>query len=120
MDCASPSSHFLRRTFLPINGPSEARCAAGLQSCLGLLTSVIPTTSERGLLTLQDSPCTRTCLHLALCAMRRPEQLQQRAWTKWYYSITSSAATSRPGGIVRPSVVAVLRLTIVSNLVAAW
>jgi transposase len=35
------------------------------------------------------------------------------------HSITSSAATSRPGGTVRPSAFAVLRLTIVSNLVAA-
>jgi hypothetical protein len=35
------------------------------------------------------------------------------------YSITSSAATSRPGGTVKPSDLAVLRLTIVSNLVAA-
>src|SRR6516162_9325589 len=36
-----------------------------------------------------------------------------------FHSITSSAATSRPGGTVRPSAFAVLRLTIVSNLVAA-
>src|SRR6516162_5096834 len=35
------------------------------------------------------------------------------------HSITSSAATSRPGGTVRPSVFAVFRLTTVSNLVAA-
>ena len=35
------------------------------------------------------------------------------------HSITSSAATSRPGGTVRPSVFAVLILTTVSNLVAA-
>src|SRR5215467_2430372 len=35
------------------------------------------------------------------------------------HSITSSAATSRPGGTGRPSAFAVLRLTIVSNLVAA-
>src|SRR6266480_2253984 len=36
-----------------------------------------------------------------------------------FHSITSSAATSRPGGTVRPSTFAVLRLTTVSNLVAA-
>jgi hypothetical protein len=35
------------------------------------------------------------------------------------HSITSSAATSRPDGTVRPSAFAVLRLMIVSNLVAA-
>ena len=35
------------------------------------------------------------------------------------YSITSSAATSRPGGNVRPSAFAVLRLRIVSNFVGA-
>jgi hypothetical protein len=35
------------------------------------------------------------------------------------HSITSSAATSRPGGTVKPSAFAVLRLTVVSNLVAA-
>src|SRR4029453_10269954 len=35
------------------------------------------------------------------------------------HSITSSAATSRPGGTVSPSALAVLRLRTVSNLVAA-
>ena len=35
------------------------------------------------------------------------------------YSITSSAATSRPGGTVRPSTFDVLRLTVVSYLVGA-
>src|SRR5262249_58596209 len=35
------------------------------------------------------------------------------------HSITSSAATSKPGGTVRPIAFAVLRLTTVSNLVAA-
>ena len=35
------------------------------------------------------------------------------------YSITSSAATSNPGGTVTPSAFAVLRLRTVSNLVAA-
>ena len=34
------------------------------------------------------------------------------------YSITSSAATSRPGGTLRPSAFAVLRLITNSNLVA--
>jgi hypothetical protein len=36
-----------------------------------------------------------------------------------FHSITSLAATSRPGGTVRPIALAVLRLTTVSNLVAA-
>src|SRR5262249_54760355 len=35
------------------------------------------------------------------------------------HSITSSAATRRPGGTVRPSALAVLRLSTVSNLVGA-
>jgi hypothetical protein len=35
------------------------------------------------------------------------------------YSITSSAATSRPGGTVRPSAFAVFRLSVVSYLVGA-
>jgi hypothetical protein len=42
------------------------------------------------------------------------EQSQARA-----YSITSSAATSRPGGTARPSAFAVLRLIMVSYLVGA-
>jgi len=42
----------------------------------------------------------------------RREQSQQET-----YSITSSAATSKPGGTVRPSAFAVLRLTTVSYLV---
>ena len=35
-----------------------------------------------------------------------------------FYSITSLARTSKLYGIVRPSALAVLRLTIISNLVA--
>src|SRR6476646_5744484 len=49
------------------------------------------------------------------CATNGREQTQQGS----PYSSTSSAATSKPGGTVRPSAFAVLRLRIVSNLVAA-
>jgi hypothetical protein len=38
----------------------------------------------------------------------------------YLYSITSSAMASTPGGIVRPSVLAVLRLMTNSNLVGCW
>src|SRR5262249_34362750 len=44
------------------------------------------------------------------------EQRDERAAL---HSITSSAATSRPDGTVKPSAFAVLRLTVVSNLVGA-
>src|SRR5262245_60644577 len=44
---------------------------------------------------------------------------EQRDELAAVHSITSSAATRRPGGTVRPSAFAVLRLTIVSTLVAA-
>jgi hypothetical protein len=44
----------------------------------------------------------------------REQSQQARA-----YSITSSAATSRPGGTARPSAFAVLRLIMVSYLVGA-
>jgi hypothetical protein len=54
-----------------------------------------------------------------LSAKTGREQMQQMNVRQCRYSITSSAATSRPGGTVRPSALAVLRLTIVSNLVAA-
>src|SRR4051794_16563500 len=36
------------------------------------------------------------------------------------YSITSSAATSKPGGTARPSALAVLRLITSSNLADCW
>jgi hypothetical protein len=49
------------------------------------------------------------------------EQMQHRdADWKFDYSITSSAMASTPGGIVRPSVLAVLRLMTNSNLVGCW
>src|SRR6266704_2475262 len=51
------------------------------------------------------------------CRRRAAEQRDELAAPD--HSITSSAATSRPGGTVRPSAFAVLRLMIVSNLVAA-
>src|SRR5262249_7251176 len=47
---------------------------------------------------------------------RAAEKRDERAA---FHSITSSAATSKPGGTVRPSALAVLRLTTVSNLAAA-
>src|SRR5215470_2744889 len=50
---------------------------------------------------------------------RRRSPAEQRNEFAPFHSITSSAATSRPGGTGRPSAFAVLRLTIVSNLVAA-
>src|SRR5262245_40070410 len=61
---------------------------------------------------------------LALLRARRERPRGHRAAEQRYecaavHSITSSAATSRPGGTVRPSAFAVLRLTIISNLVAA-
>src|SRR6202022_2221585 len=67
---------------------------------------------RRGLSPAPDEPP-----HLLTAAMYhdRTHAVQQRV----AYSITSSAATSRPGGTVRPSAFAVLRLTAVSNLVAA-
>src|SRR6516162_3783382 len=44
---------------------------------------------------------------------------EQRDELAALHSITSSAATSRPGGTVRPSAFAVLMLRAVTNLVAA-
>src|SRR5215469_6531355 len=49
----------------------------------------------------------------------RGSAAEQRDELASLHSITSSAATSRPGGTVSPSAFAVLRFTIVSNLVAA-
>src|SRR5262249_35129700 len=54
----------------------------------------------------------------------RRERPRRRAAQKRYelapsHSITSSAMASTPGGIVRPSALAVLRLMISSNLVGA-
>src|SRR5262245_32341878 len=48
--------------------------------------------------------------------LRAPEERDERAP---FPSIISSAATSRWGGTSRPSALAVLRLTVVSNLVGA-
>src|SRR5262249_59166118 len=42
-----------------------------------------------------------------------------RCGSEWRYSITSSARPSNDGGIERPSVFAVLRLTVSANLVGA-
>jgi hypothetical protein len=56
------------------------------------------------------------------CGFRREERIEylflhaQRS-KKDRYSITSSAAISKPGGTVKPSAFAVLRLTTVSNFV---
>ena len=52
-----------------------------------------------------------------VCAINGPEQVQQSACRKPVrnYSITSSARASSEGGMVRPSALAVLRLTINSN-----
>ena len=47
----------------------------------------------------------------------------RRSWPRWSstrYSITWSARPSTDGGIVRPSVLAVWRLTTVSNVVGCW
>src|SRR4029077_8136448 len=54
--------------------------------------------------------CTRACLLSAISG------LTQRS-KKDRYSMTSSAAISKPGGTVKPSAFAVLRLTTVSNFV---
>src|SRR6516162_9195934 len=44
----------------------------------------------------------------------------RRCSRDWRYSITSSAVASRDGGTVRPSVLAVLRLTKSANFVGSW
>src|SRR5262249_9021146 len=48
-----------------------------------------------------------------------PEADILRCGSEWRYSITSSARRSNDGGIERPSVFAVLRLTVSANLVGA-
>src|SRR5215831_6266367 len=66
-----------------------------------------------------DAPNALARLLRARCERPGGRAAEQRDELAPLHSITSSAATSRPGGTVRPSAFAVLRLTIVSNLVAA-
>src|SRR5262245_60970552 len=58
------------------------------------------------------SPC-------PLCAISRPEQVQQHSLQKPCYSITSSARPSSGSGKVMPSALAVLRL-MASSTFTAW
>jgi hypothetical protein len=51
--------------------------------------------------------------------LRATKRLSRRS-NEAPYSITSSAAASRLGGTVRPSALAVLRLTASSNFVGSW
>jgi hypothetical protein len=53
-------------------------------------------------------------------AITSREQMQQHAWAKQTYSITSSAATNSLSGTVRPSAFAVLRLMANSNFTVCW
>ena len=72
-------------------------------SCLGAFRP--PAARARGEVRHCRQPKTCTKAAVSRCSKLR------------YYSITSSAATSKPGGTVRPSAFAVLRLRTVSNLV---
>jgi hypothetical protein len=77
-------------------------------------TQTLPTPRHVRFAPKADKPqIVSVCPLCARSGCERPQQNQSR------YSITSSAATSRPGGTVRPSARAVFRLTTVWYLVGA-
>ena len=106
---------FVRRTKATLIYPlGNLRAVLGIKNSIvrrGILASrsmtLLPYPSRlRSELPGQSGPALPERLR-QMCAIRRPEQVQQIA----FYSITSSARRSSDGEIVSPIVVAVLRLT---------
>src|SRR5262249_22576172 len=90
---------------------SHCRCRLWVTSCR---SATLDKTATLLPLYPQQRTSPRTSRRMALCAKNGPKHVRQQLWTECRYSITSSATASKLGGSVKPSALAVFRLTTVS------